>query len=44
LSVLKEPLFVLLSSMIVVLAARLARASSFAGRLLMLGCRVGTGK
>jgi hypothetical protein len=39
-SVLKEPLFVLISSMIVVLAARLARASSFTGRLLMLAVAV----
>jgi hypothetical protein len=36
-SVLKEPLFVLISAMIVVLAARLARASSVGSRLLLLG-------
>jgi hypothetical protein len=40
-SVLKEPLFVLISSMILVLAARLARTSSFGRRLLMLTAAMG---
>ena len=39
-SVLKEPLFVLISATILVLAARLARAASFTRRLLMLAAAV----
>ncbi len=39
-SVLKEPLFVLISAMIVVLAAKMARASSLTSRLLMLPAAV----
>jgi hypothetical protein len=39
-SVLKEPLFVLISAMILTLAARLARASSIGSRLLLLAAAV----